>query len=405
MTFTPRVEKNAPSGHHRRCLGAAIDGDSRQALLEADGIPLIVEAKRGRGAILYLALDIGRPPLSRWDGLPKFVQNLLAPVSLDEATLRSEWNETVFSQLITSPSFIATYIPSGSLFVAMMGYVAGIGVIAWLWQRNRWRARNLLGTFLAFVGLATVAGHVQFSRGGNIPDGVLLSSTVLESSADGFVDAQANVALFSTQVRDYNLQLERGWMDLTPVSNRPRETVEAAVVRQDGGGVSRFQLPLREWDYRLFRLRFVDRFPMRAEFEVQGDKLLMKVENLSAKDLIDCWLLVPGQRFSLGQIPRGASWTKTFPLSDPKSLGEARTARADNVSFREVTFPEKTRDILFHSSFFSREQDATWASGAGVFFGWVKDPEPRLRTDDVNIQLQDYTLYRKLIPLARGDEE
>jgi len=405
ITFTPRVEKNAPPVNIRDAWVQQSTVTQGETLLEADGIPLIVEAKRGRGAILYLALDIGRPPLSQWSGLPKFVQNLLAPRLLDEATPRSEWNESVFSQLITSPSFIATYIPSGSLFVAMIAYLVGIGVIAWLWQRNRWPARHLLGTFLAFVVLATVAGYVQFSRGGNIPDGVLLSSTVLESSADGFVDAQANVALFSTQVRDYNLQLERGWMDLTPVSNRPKETVEAAVVRQDGGGVSRFQLPLREWDYRLFRLRFVDRFPMRAEFEVQGDKLLLKVENRSAKDLIDCWLLLPGQRFSLGQISRGDKWTKTFPLSDPKSLSEAGTVRADNVSFREVTFPEKTRDILFHSSFFSREQDSIWANGTGVFFGWVKDPEPRLHTDDANIQLQDYTLYRKLIPLARGDDE
>ncbi|MGH7875908.1 MAG: hypothetical protein ACREQO_27265 [Candidatus Binatia bacterium] len=405
ITFTPRVEKDARPVHIRDVWVQQSVLTHGTALLEAEGIPLIVEAKRGRGAILYLALDIGRPPLSQWEGLPKLMQNLLASAARDEEMPRSEWNEAVFSQLITSPSFIATYIPSGSLFIAMISYLAGIGVIVWLWQRKRWPVRNLFAVFFGFIILATVAGYVQFSRGGNIPDAVLLSSTVLESSADGFVDAQANVALFSTQVRDYNLQLGRGWMDLTPVSNRPKETVEAAVVRQDGGGVSRFQLPLREWDYRLFRLRFVDRFPMRAEFEVQGDKLLMKVENRSAKDLIDCWLLVPGQRFSLGRIARGASWAKTFPLSDLKSLSDAATVRADNVSFRDVIFPEKTRDILFHSSFFSREQDSTWASGNGVFFGWVEDPEPRLHTDDANVQLQDYTLYRKLIPLARGDDE
>ena len=46
------------------------------------------------------------------------------------------------------------------------------------------------------------------------PTACLLSSTVLESGADGFVDAQANLALFSTQPRQYNLQMERGWMDL-----------------------------------------------------------------------------------------------------------------------------------------------------------------------------------------------
>lgn len=406
MTFTPpRAEKHrrADSIHDAWVQQAAVL--QGKASLEAEGMPLIVEASRGRGTVVYLALDIGRPPLSRWEGLPKFVQTLLTPGLTEEPTPRSEWNESVFAQLIQSPSFIATYIPSGSLMIAMIGYLAGIGVIAWLWQRQRWTVRNLLGIFLSYAALVTVAGYAQFSRGGNIPDGVLLSSTVLENGVDGFVEAQANVALFSTQVREYNLQLERGWMELTPVSNRQKESAEAAVVRQDGGGVSRFQLPLREWDYRLFRLRFVDRFALRVEFEAQGDKLRMTVDNRSAKDLTDCWLILPGQRFSLGAIPRGVGWTRNFPLNDPKMLDEPATARGDTISFREVTFPEKTRDILFHSSFFAREQNAAWLSGGGVFFGWVKNPEPRLRTEDANIQVQDYTLYRKLVPLARGEDE
>ena len=105
----------------------------------------------------------------------------------------------------------------------------------------------------------------------------------------------------------------------------------------------------------------------------------------------------------MGEIPRGASWTKTFPLADPKAIEEVGPGRMDTVSLREVTFPEKTRDILFHSSFFPRDQAAGWSGG--VFFGWVKNPEPRVRSDDPNIQAQDYALYRALVPLARGEDE
>jgi hypothetical protein len=95
----------------------------------------------------------------------------------------------------------------------------------------------LLGVaMIAFV--ATVVGYAHFSRGGNVPDGVLLSSSVLESSGDDFVDAQANLALFSTQLRQYDLELERGWTDLTPVSIRPREAAEQTIVTQEGGGMS-----------------------------------------------------------------------------------------------------------------------------------------------------------------------
>jgi hypothetical protein len=382
-----------------RVLGGTI-------LAEAQGIPVLVETSRGKGRITYFSLDVGRPPLSRWDGLPRLLQNLVAPGGADDPAPRTHWDNAVFSQLMLSPSFLSTYVPSGSLFLSMLGYLAGIGILAWLWQRKRFSARMVLVCVTTFVTFSALAGHLLFSRGGNIPDGVLLSATVLESSADGYIEAQSNLALFSTQTRRYNLQLERGWMDLVPVSTHPKEQPEPAVVLQDGGGSSRYQLPLREWDYRLFRMRSVERFALRAEFELQGDKLLMKMDNQSAKDLTDCWLAVPGQRFALGDIPRGSSWSKVFSLAGAKAPEETSSARSDAISLRDLSFQDKTRDILFHSSFFPRDGEASrWTGGAAVFFGWVKEPERRVRVDDPQIRVHDYMLFRAIVPLARGEEE
>ena len=375
-----------------------------RALLENAGLPLIVEASRGRGRVVYLALDVGRPPLSQWDGLPRFLQNLIGSRAAEEVAPRTEWNDSVFNQLIASPSFIATYVPSGSLLLALVVYLAAVFALTWLWQRRHLSARRLGIVFFLLVSFGTAGGYLHFSRGGQIPDGVLLSSTVLESSGDGFVDAQANLALFSTQQRRYDLEMERGWLELTPISLRPRETTEPAVVRQDGGGSSRFQLPLREWDYRLFRMRRIDRFPLRAEFGIEGDQLVVKVDNRSTKDLANCWLLLPGQRFELGALPRGASWRKKFPLAPAKAADDPASSRLETLSFREVTFPDKTRDVLFHSSMFARDGDPRLTAGAAVFFGWVKDPEPRVRIDDPRIQSQDYALFRAIYPLP-GDED
>jgi hypothetical protein len=187
----------------------------------------------------------------------------------------------------------------------MLSYLAAIGVLTWLWQRRRLAGCKMLLGVAVIAFAATVVGYAHFSRGGNVPDGVLLSSSVLESSGNDFVDAQANLALFSTQLRQYDLELERGWIDLTPVSIRPREAAEQTIVTQEGGGMSRYQLPLREWDYRLFRMRRIDRLPLRVSFDVQGDRLVLKMENRSANDLVDCWLLLPGQRFAIGAIRRG----------------------------------------------------------------------------------------------------
>ena len=405
VSFTPNVGKGERAVALAGVWAQVSQVVNGKVLAESDGLPVLVEATRGRGRITYLALDVGRPPLLQWDGLPRFLQSLIAPVGAEEPTLRTEWNDAVFAQLIVSPSFISTYIPSASLLLAMIGYLLGIGGLTWLWQGKRVAPRILLIGLVTFVTAGTVAGYGHFSHGGNIPDGVLLASTVLESSGDGFVEAQANLALFSTQLRKYDLQMDRGWIDLTPVSSRTQEVTDEAVVIQDGGGTSRYRLPLREWDYRLFRMRYVDRFPMRAELEAQGDKLVIKVDNQSAKDLTNCWLLVPGKRFDLGTIPRGASWRKVFPLTGVRGQDDTAVQRADSLNFREVTFSDKTRDILFHSSFFPRNGDARWAGGAAVFFGWVKDPEPRVRVDDSRIQAQAYALFRAIVPLSSGEDE
>ena len=377
-----------------------------KVLAEAQGMPVLVETSRGKGRITYLSLDVGRPPLSQWDGLPRFLQNLLAPAGGEELAPRTRWDDSVFSQLILSPSFISTYLPTGSLFVAIVGYLIGIGLFSWLWQRQAFTKRALLAAFLFFVVLSTGGGYLLFSRGGNIPDGVLLSSSVMESSADGYVEVQSNLAMFSTQIRQYGLQMERGWMELVPVAAASKDRPEPTVVFQDGSGTSRFQLPLREWDYRLFRIRFVDRFPLRAEFEQQAGKLRMRLNNQSAKDLADCWLVVPGQRYALGDIPRGASWTKEFPLASDENQERSGGRRSDAVDFREISFKDKTREILFHSSFFPRDEGSVrWSTGAAVFFGWVKDPDRRVSVDDQRIRNYDYTLFRTIFPLAGPEDE
>jgi len=406
ISFVPSLGKNAraaPIADVWAQVSTVIGG---KVLADSQGIPVWVEASRGKGRVTYLAIDVGRPPLSRWEGLPGLLQYLLAPVPGDDSSPRTQWDDGIFSQLVLSPSFISAYVPNRSLFLAMVGYSIGLGVVTWLWQRRRLPARILFIGCAAWATLSSIAGYLLFSRGGNIPDGVLLAATVIEGSADGYVEAQSNLAVFSTQIRPYHMQMERGWLELTPVASRSREAPEPAVVLQEGGGASRYQLPLREWDYRLFRLRAVERFPLRAELAAEGEQLRVQVNNQSAKDLTDCWLVVPGRRYQLGDIPRGASWNRVFSLARAKTQDETSLSRAEAINFRDLSFPDKTREILFHSSFFSRSSAAApWSGSAAVFFGWVRDPDRRVRIDDPRIRVHDYTLFRTIVPLGGTEDE
>ena len=108
-------------------------------------------------------------------------------------------------------------------------------------------------------------------------------------------------------------------------------------------------------------------------------------------------------------MPKGERWTKLFPFGAAATgiTHEQKRGRgAGEVNLREVTFNDKTRDILFHSSFFPRDlADAPWRSGAALFFGWVKNPRRRVELGDARIRVHNYALYRLIVPLGGAEEE
>jgi hypothetical protein len=379
------------------------------AIMESQGLPLLVENEWGKGRVIYLALDAGRPPLTSWNGLAQFLQRLLAPAVGDGGAKRPQWNEAIFSQLLLSPSFISAYIPTGSLFIAITGYLGGVFALSWLWQRRRMRPRTLALSGFGWVFFSAVAGYLYFSRGGQVPDGVLVAATVMENAGDGYVEAQTNLALFSTQPREYALAFGRGWMDLMPLMPPAYAQSTQTLVYRYGGGTTRVELPVKEWGYRLLRARYVERLALRATVESQQNRLRLDVRNQSGRDLVDCWLLAPGARIPLGDLPKGESWSKTFPFGGPASGSNTEQNRgrgADELNFREITFNDKTRDILFHSSFFPRDgAEAPWRGSAAVFFGWIRDPERRVEIGDARIRVHNYALYRMIVPLPGAEEE
>jgi hypothetical protein len=373
-----------------------------RVIIENQGSPILVESVRGKGRIVYLALDVGRQPVAHWNELPGLFKDILAAGGDGSPTFPAQWDETVFFRLFMNPSFISTYVPTGSLFVALASYLAAMCSFTWLWQRQHLPRRTVVGCAAAMVLLSAAGGYLFFSRGGNIPDGVLLSSTLLENVSEGYVEAQSNIALFSTQHRRFNLEVERGWLDLVPIPSRAKIREDPAIVSQGDGSSYRFLFPLREWDYRLLKLRFIEHFPVHVSVQNQPGKIVMTLNNQSTADLADCWFVVSGRRFFLGEVARGSNWTKEFPLGGDSA---SESGRSELMDLREISFKEKSRELLFHSSFFPRDSGVgRWGSGAAIFFGWVKDPRRRVWIEDQRIWAYDYALFRAIIPLPGEDD-
>lgn len=406
LSSLPHLEKSY--GKNAAPVKNLLAQDSRlvegRILIEERGIPILVERSMGRGKILYLSLDVGRPPLSRWEGLPLLFRDLLGAPAERRSTLQTSWDGVIFSQLLSNPSMISTYVPVRSFFLWLLIYLAGLGLLARLWRKRLLAGRILAFSFLLLVFFSSFGGYLHFHRGGDIPDGVLLSSTLLESLQDGYVEAQSNVALFSTQRRLYSLRMKREWDEVEPVPSRAGTAPEdnALTIREETSS-SQFRFPLREWSYRLFKVRSMDRFPFRAEVRNEGGRFLLKLTNLSPRDLTDCWLVFSGQRFSLGDILQGSSLVRELPLPSERPL--ARDGQPKKTDLREIPFEDKTKEVLFRYSFFSQDQGmARWDGGAVLFFGWVKGDPKRVWVDGARIQAYNYALFRVIIPLEEGEE-
>lgn len=369
---------------------------------ESQGLPLLVESDWGKGKVVYLALDAGRPPLSTWSGLPRFLQGLLTPAAPENPSLRLQWDKTIFSEALLSPWFVSTYVPTRSLFFAIAGYLAGIVVLAQLWQRRRMAQRTLAAACCVWIACAAVAGYFFFNRGGRTPEGVLLAATVMEDAGDSYVEAQSNVALFSTQRREYRLAFGRGWVDPMPLPAPPTALPGHSAVYRHGPGITWVQLPLKPWGFTLLRARHVERLQLSAAIAHQDDQISLEARNQSGNDLTDCWLVAPGMRIALGDLRKGENWKKTFALR----AADGDPARRTEESVREIRFNDRPRDVLFQASFFPEDSLRTaWRNGAALFFGWVKDPEPSVRIADPRIRVQSYALYRVIVPLTGPEEE
>jgi hypothetical protein len=183
---------------------------------------------------------------------------------------------------------------------------------------------------------------------------------------------------------------------------RPSAQAGHSAVYRHGAGITRVQLPVKAWNFTLLRTRHVERLQLSASIARQDDQISLAVRNQSGNDLTDCWLVAPGMRIALGDLRQGENWRKTFALR----AVDGDPARLTEESVREIRFRDKPRDVLFQASFFPQDSLRTaWRSGAALFFGWVKDPEPDFSIGDPRIRVESYALYRVIVPLTAPEDE
>ena len=373
---------------------------TRGAVRLAEGdTPILAERSHGQGRVAYLSLDVGRPPVADWAGLPALFEEMLGPPPPRPSDHWNAWSREAFTGLLQDFGFVGLRSPVGSLLLLLALYVGSLLLWFRLWKAGR-LSRPGLG--LAPAGLVLAAafgGHWYFDRGGYVPDGILVSSTVVDESPwSETAAAHSNVGLFATRRRDFSFSLEPGWtqLDLAPAAD---EGPRASLVLRQGRPRDRVRVPLAEWSAALFRLRSVRPSSVRVDWAQSQDLYRIGIANRSAARLTECWLVIEGRGYELGDVPPGGLLRREVPaFPDAAGSGEG-----DGPEVREVRFDEPVRDLLLRRAL-SPDGDAPDPRTAFVV-GWFRDGEPALRVDDPRVAAHHFRMFRVAVPLGGAEED
>jgi hypothetical protein len=365
-------------------------------LIEEQGHPMLVESSRGKGKVMFLAVDVGRPPLSQWGGLARLFGDVLGTPPEHHVAWEGTWDDTFFARILSTPSFIPIYASLLAFLLWGLTYSVALALLVKYCRKYQPRRAVVVASVFCLPVLFSLAGYFYFDRGGKPLDGILVSATMLDGLGNGYAEAQSNIAVFSTRQRSYRLQMEGGWSDFeaVSVSGGKNENRSLSVIGE--GLSSELDFSLGEWSYRLFRMHSMARLPLRVQVQARHDVLRLEVANPSGRALNDCWFVSWGKGFFLGDISPRSNLVRDFPR--PAEEGAVKKGWGD------ISFGDPIRELLFHNSFFSDQNRSEDSSDTAFFVGWFRDGPHGVSTADPRIYTMNYTLFRATFPVQREEE-
>lgn len=396
LSSAPSLERayGARFQDRRPILFHEVEATGGKVILEENGHPLAIERSKGHGRLFFVAFDVGRPPLADWPGLQALIKDLLGTPAEHRVPWVGSWDDRAFSHLLASPGFLGAQAPSLALLLWILAYAAGLYVSAKVAARGR-RIVGGVGLASAYVLVFAVFGFFYFDRRGGVPDGVLVSSTLAESSPEGVADMQSNLALFSTRNREYRVRLQGGWKELDIVPSRDIKGEQDGLTMELNGAESALRLKVGAWSYRLLRGRWIEPAPALAEVEPRGEASIVRLTNVSSQDLVDCWLLAGGQRFFLGDLSPGGSREQLLPAG-------ATRARQPGGDLSQLRFSDPARQAVFRQLL---GNDPLSAAGGMMVLGWLRGEPPRARVEDASVRSFSHTLVRFVFPSVSEEED
>ena len=351
--------------------GQLVDGD---VLLEAEGIPLVVSAERGRGLVTVLTFSPEREPFRSWKSKTWFWAKLnRVPSEWFDAARFNTWGgssiDGVFGSLIESRQ--VRKLPVQWLLLLLVVYLVVIGPFDhWFLKRID---RQML-TWLTFPAYVVVFSLLIYYIGYRLRSGESEWNEfhvvdVVEGQGGAMLRGRSYASIYSPQNRRYNVQCEvpgalfRG--EFLGANGGGQGVGEASIRHADTGALAEIFVPV--WTSQLYVADWATRaaLPFRAEVVRVGEGYEVLLENLGAETVESVGLVVGARFFDLDGVAGGEKRTDSIDSSLGIPLREFVTNNSSSyeraLSSRRQALGETMRlnDVSLHSqvsSFISESQ-------------------------------------------------
>jgi hypothetical protein len=286
------------------------------ALVQQGDVPLVANASRGLGKVIYLAFDPALAPFSAWSGREDFFRRLLEPLP---ARPRWSWGFQDWS----SAAAVVSSLPNmalpktGEVVGFLLLYVAVVGPLNYLLLRRLKRSSLAWLTIpvivVAFSLLAFLAGS---SSRGNSP---VLSRVALVQVEPGEKVSQVDalVGVYSPNRTSYTLQIGPGYQvrPLVDNSNSGNSGIQSPsewrFVQSPGSGTTLPDIHVDIGGIQAVILQGQASAPdIQSDLALQltssGTSLVGYVTNNSALTLEDAALITPTGASALGTLAPGS---------------------------------------------------------------------------------------------------
>ncbi|MEO5803135.1 MAG: hypothetical protein ABIR24_06365 [Verrucomicrobiota bacterium] len=282
--------------------------------IEAQGIPLVVEASRGRGRITLLNFSAEREPFISWKNRPWFWAKLAAvPVNLYQSSDYNNYGgssiDAVFGAMIDSKQ--VRKLPLMWLLALLVVYLLVIGPLDQYWLRKINRQMLTWITFPAyvlffsgliyFIGFQLRAGDSEFNE--------LHVVDVFPRGEKAVLRGHTYASIYSPSNKQYPLAGEQPFATLrsefTYSYGGAEDSGRAMVIHRGNNFVAQISVPV--WTSQLYISDWLQpaEVPVKISAAREGAGWQLAIENKLDRKLSETRVVVEGRVYLAGDLPAG----------------------------------------------------------------------------------------------------